>query len=66
MKFVENEELLYEIRLTTKSEKIWVWTIIWKDRSFRLINTIKSINTGLFIRITTIEKKTREKFLFDG
>lgn len=71
MKFVENEKLLYEIRLQQNLrkfpfEKIWVWTIIWKDRSFRLINTIKSINTGLFIRITTIEKKTREKFLFDG
>lgn len=25
MKFVENEELLYEIRLTTKSEKISIW-----------------------------------------
>lgn len=25
MKFVENEKLLYEIRLTTKSEKISIW-----------------------------------------
>ena len=51
MKFVENEKLLYEIRLQQNLrkfpfEKIWVWTIIWKDRSFRLINTIKPINTG--------------------